>query len=85
MLTYEDSISEMPRGILTNNLKLIAMKNLEYAKKWFELNNVPTFIDDSSLYIILDAFSIQVQVSTAEIDYRAELFLHLVRDGYVKG
>jgi hypothetical protein len=49
------------------------MKNLEYAKKWFELNNVKTFIDDSSLYITIDAFDIQL--STAEVNYRAELFL----------
>jgi hypothetical protein len=55
------------------NYKTIAMKNLEYAKKWLELNNVPTFIDDGSLYITIDAFDIQL--STAEVNYRAELFL----------
>lgn len=49
------------------------MKNLEYAKKWFDLNNVQTFIDDSSLYITIDTFDIQL--STAEVNYRAELFL----------
>ena len=49
------------------------MKNLEYAKKWFELNNLKTFIDDGSLYITIDAFDIQI--SAAEVYYRAELFL----------
>jgi len=49
------------------------MKNFEYAKKWFELNNIKSFVDDGSLYITIDSFDIQV--STAEMNYRAELFL----------
>jgi hypothetical protein len=47
---------------------------LEYANKWFKLHGIPTFIDDGSMYVqVSDGF--ELQLSTSEVSYRAELFL----------
>jgi hypothetical protein len=47
---------------------------LEYANEWFRLHGIPTFIDDGSMYVqVSDGF--ELQLSTSEVNYRAELFL----------
>jgi hypothetical protein len=47
---------------------------LEYANQWFKLHGIPTFIDDGSMYVqVSDGF--ELQLSTSEISYRAQLFL----------
>lgn len=48
---------------------------LENAKHWFESMGYDADIDDdSSLYLYLDGFS--VQLSTAEVEARAEQYLN---------
>ncbi len=50
------------------------MNATQYAKKWLELHDIPTIIDDGSIYVqVQDDF--ELQLSTAEVEYRAELYL----------
>lgn len=49
------------------------MTELERANKWFEINNIKSFIDDGSIYIKVE--DSELQLSSSEISYRAELFL----------
>jgi uncharacterized protein YrrD len=44
------------------------------ANEWFKLQDIQSFIDDDiSVYIVVgDGF--EIQISSAEISYRAELF-----------
>ena len=52
------------------------MTKLEQAEKWFKLHDIECFIDDTSVYV--DAgFDVCVQISTAEMEYRAELYSNL--------
>ena len=53
-----------------NNL----IKELKLANEWFKLHYVQSFInDENSLYIVVgDEF--EVQLSSSEISYRAQLF-----------
>lgn len=57
------------------------MDNLEKAFRWFQENGHEVTMDDNTLYIVVWNTtleeSIDVQVSTAEIDYRAELWQSL--------
>lgn len=57
------------------------MSNLEKAFLWFKENGHEVTMDDTTLYIVVWNTtleeSIDVQVSTAEIDYRAELWQSL--------
>jgi hypothetical protein len=57
------------------------MSNLEKAFRWFQENGHEVTMDDNTLYIVVWNTtleeSIDVQVSTAEIDYRAELWQSL--------
>lgn len=57
------------------------MSNLEKAFRWFKENGHEVTMDDNTLYIVVWNTtleeSIDVQVSTAEIDYRAELWQSL--------
>lgn len=46
--------------------------NLRKALSWFRSADIPSTIDDGSLYV--DVNSYEVQVSQSEIDYRAELW-----------
>jgi len=50
------------------------MTTIEYAEKWFQLHDIPTTIDDGSIYVMADGH-FELQLSTAEIEYRAELYL----------
>lgn len=54
------------------------MENLEKAFLWFKENGHEVTMDDNTLFIVVWNTtleeSIDVQVSTAEIDYRAELW-----------
>lgn len=54
------------------------MNNLEKASLWFEANGYEVSADDTTLYISVWNLSLEdsidVQVSTAEIDYRANLW-----------
>ena len=50
------------------------MTTIEYAEKWFKLHDIPTTIDDGSIYVITDGH-FEFQLSTAEVEYRAELYL----------
>jgi len=46
---------------------------LEYANKWFQLQDIPTFISDGSIYIETGHF--ELELSEEEISYRAECYL----------
>lgn len=50
------------------------MTTIEYAEKWFKLQDIPTIIDDGSIYVITDGH-FELQLSMAEVKYRAELYL----------
>ena len=50
------------------------MTTLEYAEKWFILNDIPTTVDDGSIYVKVEP-EFELQLSTAELEYRAELYL----------
>ena len=47
---------------------------LDYAQKWFQLHNVPTFIHDNSIYLSDGHF--EFELSEEEINYRAECYLN---------
>jgi hypothetical protein len=50
------------------------MTTIQYAEKWFQLHDIPTIVDDGSIYVqVQDGF--ELQLSTAEVEYRAELYL----------
>ena len=50
------------------------MTTLEYAEKWFQLHDIPTIVEATSIYVqVQDGF--ELQLSTAEVEYRAELYL----------
>ncbi len=59
------------------------MNNLEKATLWFEENGYIVYTDDTSLYISVWNFqmenSIDVQVTTAEVDFRAELWQNKIK------
>ena len=52
------------------------MNNADKAIEYFSNKGIEAYIDDGSIYIRVDCESdwIEVQISTAEIDYRAELY-----------
>ena len=50
------------------------MTTIQYAEEWFKLHDIPTIVDDGSIYVqVQDGF--ELQLSTAEVEYRAELYL----------
>ena len=52
------------------------MTTIQYAEKWFQLHDIPTIVDDGSIYVqVQDGF--ELQLSTAEVEYRAELYKQL--------
>lgn len=52
------------------------MTTIQYAEEWFKLHDIPTTIDDGSIYVqAQDGF--ELQLSTAEVKYRAELYKQL--------
>lgn len=52
------------------------MTTIEYAEEWFKLHDIPTIVDDLSIYVKVD-HDFEIQISTAEIEYRAELYKQL--------
>ena len=56
-------------------MKTKQMTTIQYAEKWFQLHDIPTTVDDGSIYVKLDNDFIELQISTAEVEYRAELYL----------
>ena len=52
------------------------MNNADKAIEYFSNEGIEAYIDDGSIYIKVDCESdwIEVQISTAEIDYRADLY-----------
>ena len=52
------------------------MTTIQYAEEWFKLHDIPTIVDDGSIYVqVQDGF--ELQLSTAEVEYRAELYKQL--------
>jgi hypothetical protein len=49
------------------------MTQLERANKWFQINNISSFIYDGNIYIKIG--DSELELSSSEINYRAELFL----------
>ena len=48
-------------------------RTLELAMSWFTESNIDAYEDDGTMYIILLGSDTHVQISNAEIEYRAEL------------
>ena len=46
---------------------------LQYATKWFQLQNIPTIIIDNSIYLETGHF--ELELSEEEISFRAECYL----------
>lgn len=46
---------------------------LQYATKWFQLHDIPTFILDNSIYF--DTGHFELELSEEEINYRAECYI----------
>ena len=46
---------------------------LQYATKWFQLQNIPTIIIDNSIYLKTGHF--KLELSEEEIRFRAECYL----------
>ena len=46
---------------------------LQYATKWFQLQNIPTIIIDNSIYLKKGHF--KLELSEEEIRFRAECYL----------
>ena len=50
-------------------------KTLEYADKWFQLQDMRTIKNEDTIYIDMGNF--ELELSKEEIQYRAELYLEL--------
>ena len=50
------------------------MTTIQYAEKWFQLQDIPTIVIDESIHIVVD-HGFELELSTAEVVYRAELYL----------
>ena len=57
---------------LTNKTNIMQTK-LQYATKWFQLQNIPTIIIDNSIYLKTGHF--KLELSEEEIRFRAECYL----------
>lgn len=54
------------------------MTTIQYAEEWFKLHDIPTIIDDGSICVqVQDGF--ELQLSTAEVEYRAELYKEFIK------
>lgn len=54
------------------------MDIIKNAEEWFKLHDIPTTIDDGSIYVqVQDGF--ELQLSKAEIEYRAELYKEFIK------
>tara|TARA_R110000764_G_scaffold79268_1_gene157985 strand:+ start:5296 stop:5484 length:189 start_codon:yes stop_codon:yes gene_type:complete len=47
---------------------------LEYANKWFKLQNIPTIVDNGKLYILPNKH-LKVEIANEELTYVASLYL----------
>ncbi len=52
------------------NTKLITL-----AEKWFQLHNIQTTIDKGGNFYVIVNGDVELELSTSEIEYRAELYL----------
>ena len=52
------------------NTKLITL-----AEKWFQLNDMQTSIDKEGNFYVIVNKGVVLEISTSEIEYRAELYL----------
>jgi len=50
-------------------------EKLEQAEGWFKLHDIDCFIDDYTSIYVDAGYGVCVQISNAEIKYRAELYL----------
>ena len=57
---------------LTNKTNYMKTK-LQYATKWFQLQDIPTIIIDNSIYLETGHF--ELELSEEEISFRAECYL----------
>ena len=55
-------------------------EEIELALKWFEENDVTAYEDGGSVYVVAGRDA-DVQISTAEISYRAELQTDFANEG----
>ena len=46
---------------------------IELALKWFDASEIPAYCDDGAIYVQFGDYD--VQISSAEVSYRAELFV----------
>ena len=53
-----------------NNL----IKELKFANEWFKLHDIQSFIDDENYLFIVAGNGFEIQLSSVEISYRAQLF-----------
>ena len=54
------------------------MKNtklITYAEKWFQLHDIQTTIDKGGNFYVIVNKGVVLEISTTEIQYRAELYL----------
>ena len=47
---------------------------IKYAEEWFKLQDIPTIYDKETLYVIVGGH-FELELSSEEINYRAELYL----------
>ena len=60
------------------------MKNtklITYAEKWFQLNDMQTTIDKEGNFYVIVNKGVVLEISTTEIQYRAELYLESELEG----
>jgi len=60
------------------------MKNtklITYAEKWFQLNDMQTTIDKEGNFYVIVNKGVVLEISTSEIEYRAELYLESELEG----
>jgi hypothetical protein len=60
------------------------MKNtklLKLAEKWFQLNDMQTTIDKEGNFYVIVNKGVVLEISTSEIEYRAELYLESELEG----
>ena len=50
------------------------IKELKFANEWFKLHDIQSFIDDENYLFIVAGNGFEIQLSSAEISYRAQLF-----------
>jgi hypothetical protein len=59
-------------------------EELELAKRWFDSipkNVYDSYIDNENLYVVIDPDNeCHIQVSYAEVCYRAELFANIIKN-----